>query len=113
MDTSNTWSYNKNPHQGIYALFRFEIATEITLQIAQGDGGAARPILSHSGTKLAFITRNIFKTSLVLHDLTTGNDLIIYDGLSHDMQACSSPHGKIGRAVQQECRDRSRMPSSA
>eukprot|EP00456_Euglypha_rotunda_P025617 TRINITY_DN20687_c0_g1_i1.p1 TRINITY_DN20687_c0_g1~~TRINITY_DN20687_c0_g1_i1.p1 ORF type:complete len:136 (+),score=21.01 TRINITY_DN20687_c0_g1_i1:174-581(+) len=30
-----------------------------------------------------------------------------------DESTCKGTHGKIGRAVQQECRDRSRMPSSA
>ena len=37
------------------------------------------------------------------------------EGLGHEVKDCGtySTSNKIGRAVQQECRDRSRMPSSA
>src|SRR5256886_4460632 len=39
--------------------------------------------------------------------------LLMEEILSFRMQGVEFDNGEIGRAVQQECRDRSRMPSSA
>lgn len=58
-----------------------------------GTGGAARPVVSHNGNFLAFIKRIEYNTSLLIRDLDTGNELILYDQLSFDQQACYAPSG--------------------
>jgi hypothetical protein len=100
-DSQNTvdsqgWTYNKDPHAGIFAIRRFNIADNATEYVTGGPGGvrrhryqhslwlltrlcvyvnerqAARPILSKDGKTLAFVRRIYGNTSLVLHDLETG-----------------------------------------
>src|SRR5260370_35176689 len=59
---------------------------------------------------------NVFRKFSAFHDETgrlnvDGMNIISNDG--SNKTACLIMEGEIGRAVQQECRDRSRMPSSA
>ena len=50
MDQS-TWNYNKDPHAGIYSIFRQDISNGNSEYVTGGPGGAARPIVSHKGDK--------------------------------------------------------------
>ena len=50
MDT-DTFNYNKNPHVGIYSIYRMNLNTSQIEYVTGGPGGAARPIVSNSGNK--------------------------------------------------------------
>ena len=92
---STTWNYNKDPHQQIFVIYSLNLLTNVTTMVAGGNGGAARPTPSRDNSRLAFIQRRMFNTSLVVKDLSTGNDVVLVGGggLSFDQQESSAPCG--------------------
>src|SRR5205807_9212889 len=52
---------------------------------------------------------------LILNSFLGSSDSLVFSELFHskNQAVATSQEAEIGRAVQQECRDRSRMPSSA
>ncbi len=52
--------------------------------ISGGPGGASRPQISNDGKKMAFIKRVREKSVLYIHDLETGSERPVFDGLSKD-----------------------------
>lgn len=90
---STYWNYNKDPHAGIFAISRLNLSTKASEQLAGGPGGAARPVLSKDGKTLAFIRRIYENTTLVIKDLETGNEKIVYRLLDFDQQESSAPCG--------------------
>ena len=94
MDT-RYWNYNKDPHKQIFAIFRLNLQTGTIESVAGGNGGAARPSLSHDGQTLAFIQRRAFNSSLVIKNLSTGNEMVLVGGggLSFDQQESWAPCG--------------------
>ncbi len=84
MSQGPTFQYNKNPHEGIYMIRRYEQETGKVENITGGPGGAVRPQISPDGKLLAFVRRVREKTVLFLHDLATGEEWPIYDGLHKD-----------------------------
>ncbi len=80
------FQYNKDPNDQIFAINRYDFETGKTEQITGGPGGACRPQISNDGKKLAFIKRVRTKTILYIHDLETGQEWPIFDGLSKDQQ---------------------------
>ncbi|TAI49209.1 amidohydrolase [Flagellimonas allohymeniacidonis] len=80
------FQYNKDPNKQIYAIKRYDFETGETVTITGGPGGAARPQVSRDGKMLAFVKRVRTKTVLFLHDLQTGEEWPIFDGLNKDQQ---------------------------
>ncbi len=80
------FQYNMDPNSQIYVIKRYDFETGKTITVTGGPGGAARPQLSRDGSKLAFVKRIRTKTVLFLHDLETGQEWPLYDGLSKDQQ---------------------------
>ena len=80
------FQYNKDPNDEIYAIFRYDKQEGKTEKVVGGPGGACRPQVSPDGKKLAYVRRVRTKTVLFIHDLETGEDFPIYDGLSKDQQ---------------------------
>lgn len=80
------FQYNKDPNSQIYAIKRYDLEKGETEYVTGGSGGAIRPTLSHNGDVMAFVRRVREKTVLYLHDLKTGREWPIYDGLSKDQQ---------------------------
>jgi len=80
------FQYNKDPYKGIYAIKRLNRETGEIETVTGGAGGACRPQLSPDGKLLAFVKRVRLKTVLYLHNLSTGEEWPVYDGLSHDQQ---------------------------
>jgi Tol biopolymer transport system component/imidazolonepropionase-like amidohydrolase len=80
------FQYNKDPNKQIYAIKRYEFETGKTETITGGPGGAARPVISRDGSKLAFVKRVRTKSVLYVHDLNTGEEWPVYDQLNKDQQ---------------------------
>jgi imidazolonepropionase-like amidohydrolase/Tol biopolymer transport system component len=87
------FEYNKDPNGEIFAIQRLDRATGKTEVLVGGPGGAIRPTPSPSGQYLAFVRRVRGKSVLHLHDLRSGEEWPLYDGLDRDMQETWSIHG--------------------
>lgn len=80
------FQYNKDPNKQIYVINRYDMESGKTERITGGPGGAARPQISRDGKKLAFVKRVRTKSVLYIHDLETGEEWPLYDGLNKDQQ---------------------------
>lgn len=80
------FQYNKNPHDGIYAIKRLDRETGETDLLLSGAGGAVRPQPSPDGKSLAFVRRVREKSVLHVMDLESGEIRPVWDGLNHDQQ---------------------------
>ncbi len=80
------FQYNKDPNKQIYVIKRYEFETGKTETITGGPGGAARPVISYDGSKLAFVKRVRTQSVLYIHDLKTGEEWPVYDRLNKDQQ---------------------------
>ena len=80
------FQYNKDPNDQIYAIRRYDRQTGKLETFIGGPGGAARPQVSNDGRKLAYVRRVRTKSVLFIHDIETGQDFPLFDGLSKDQQ---------------------------
>jgi imidazolonepropionase-like amidohydrolase/Tol biopolymer transport system component len=80
------FQYNRDPHAGIYVVQRLDRETGERETFLRGPGGAVRPHPSPDGKTLAFVRRQGPRTVLFLHDMESGRDRPLWDGLSHDQQ---------------------------
>ena len=80
------FQYNKDPNDQIYQIRRYDRETGEIERVTGGPGGACRPQVSNDGKKLAFVKRIRTKTVLMIHDLVTGQEYPIFEGLSKDQQ---------------------------
>ncbi len=80
------FQYNKNPHDGIYAIRRLDRETGEVTDLVTGAGGAVRPQPSPDGSTLAFVRRVRDTSVLHLMDLDSRVVRPLWDGLSHDQQ---------------------------
>ena len=81
-----TFEYNKNPHDVIYAIKRLDRETGKVDTVIATPGGAVRPQPSPDGRSLAFVKRVREKSVLHVLDLASGAVRPVWDGLSHDQQ---------------------------
>ena len=88
-----TFQYNKNVYQTIYAILRRDLTTGEERTVVRRPGGSITPKPSPDGTKLAFIRRVRLNSVLFLHDLETGEEWPLFDGLDRDMQEAWAIHG--------------------
>ncbi|KAG6865662.1 hypothetical protein C0991_000432 [Blastosporella zonata] len=90
----SAFSYSKDVHKGIYAIFQKNITTgDIETLADASPGGASRPELSRDGRTLAFVRRVRDKEALVFKDLTTGTSHHVWYGLNYDLSTVSAPMG--------------------
>jgi imidazolonepropionase-like amidohydrolase/Tol biopolymer transport system component len=87
------FQYNKDPNSQIFALRRFDRQKDEIEDIAGGPGGACRPQISHDGKHLAFVRRVRTRSVLFLHNLETGEESAVWDGLDKDQQEAWSIFG--------------------
>ncbi len=80
------FQYNKDPNSQIYIIKRYSFADGSIKTITGGPGGAARPQVSPDGNLLAFVKRVRTKSVLYMHDLQTGEEWPVFDGLNKDQQ---------------------------
>lgn len=86
MDGAGYFKYNKNPHEGIYAIRRYDTEKGEIETIISGPGGAVRPQVSREGNLIAFIRRVRMKSVLYIYDLRTGEEWPVFDRLNKDQQ---------------------------
>ncbi len=80
------FKYNKDPNSQIYVIKRYDIEKDKEERVTGSAGGAIRPQISNNGKLMAFIKRVRTKSVLFLHDLESGEEWPIFDGLSKDQQ---------------------------
>ena len=80
------YNYNRDVHAGIWQIRRFDRVTGKTATMSDPAGGAGRPALSPDGRSLSMIRRLREKTVLFVHDLGTGRERALWDGLANDNQ---------------------------
>jgi Tol biopolymer transport system component/imidazolonepropionase-like amidohydrolase len=81
------FEYSKDSEKGIYAIKRLDLQSGEIEVVLSGRGGAIRPTLSHDGSKLAYISRVDFQSTLFVYDLQTGKKTAVYHKLDRDKQA--------------------------
>ncbi|HSJ32466.1 MAG TPA: amidohydrolase family protein [Longimicrobiales bacterium] len=80
------FDYNRDPHGVIYVVQRLDRETGERESILNAPGGSLAPQPSPDGRTLAFIRRVDTKSVLMLHDIETGRERALWDGLDHDQQ---------------------------
>jgi Tol biopolymer transport system component/imidazolonepropionase-like amidohydrolase len=80
------YAYDRNVHAGIWQVRRFDRVTGTITTVTDGVGGSGRPSFSPDGRTLSLVRRVREKTVLVLHDLASGRERMLWDGLAHDNQ---------------------------
>lgn len=88
-----TFHYSKDSVKGIYKIKRVDRQSGETKVLIEGMGGAIRPTPSPDGTKLAYIARDEFQSSLYIYDIKSGSRQKIYGQLDRDMQETWAIHG--------------------
>lgn len=87
------FQYNKDPNDQIFIVNRYDRETGEIETITGGPGGACRPQISNDGNKLAYIRRVRTQSVLYIHDMKTGQDFPIFEGLSKDQQEAWTTFG--------------------
>lgn len=88
------WQYNKNAIDSLFAIKRLELASGETSTVVSGPGGAVRPTPSPDGKKIAYIKRRLGLVSqIMLKDLESGLEKLVYDGFERDHQETSGAAG--------------------
>jgi Tol biopolymer transport system component/imidazolonepropionase-like amidohydrolase len=80
------FQYNKDPNSQIYIIRRYDRQEGKVENVVAGPGGACRPQASPDGKKLAFVRRIRTQSVLFVHDLETGQNFPLFDGLDKDQQ---------------------------
>ncbi|MGI2102483.1 amidohydrolase family protein [Shewanella oncorhynchi] len=88
-----TFHYSKDSVNGIYKIKRYDTQTGEIEVLIEGTGGAIRPTPSPDGTKLAYIKRDDFQSSLYLLELKSGETTKLFGELDRDMQETWAIHG--------------------
>ncbi len=92
-DFTGPFDYNKDVHDGIFQINRFDRWTGDTEPVTRGPGGAIRPTPAPDGRSLAFIRRVRLKSVLFIRDLATGVERPVFDGLDKDQMETWTVHG--------------------
>ena len=80
------FQYNRDPYTVVYVVQRFDRETGQRRTWLSGGGGSLRPQLSPDGKTMAFIRRIDGKSVLMLHDMESGRQRPLWDGLDRDQQ---------------------------
>lgn len=89
----STFEYSKDSTKQIYQIDRLDTETGEIRAIVTGPGGACRPTPSPDGTKLAFVRRSDFISTLFILDLESGQARPVFAPLERDMQETWAIHG--------------------
>ena len=86
MYEGGSFQYNKDPNNQIFIIRRYDRKEGKIENVIGGPGSAFRPTVSRDGKKIAYIRRDRTKTTLIVHDLATGEEKMICSELSKDQQ---------------------------
>ncbi|NIR42710.1 MAG: amidohydrolase family protein [Gemmatimonadetes bacterium] len=92
-DFTGPFDYNRDVHDAIFNVNRFDRQTGDIEPVIRGAGGAIRPTPSPDGKSLAFIRRVGLATVLFVRDLATGTERSVFDGLDRDQMETWTVHG--------------------
>lgn len=88
------WQYNKNSVDSLFAIKRLELATGETDTVVSGPGGAIRPTPSPDGKSIAYLKRRLgLVTQIMVKDLESGKESLVFDGFERDLQESSGSEG--------------------
>ncbi|MBS0262176.1 MAG: PD40 domain-containing protein, partial [Planctomycetes bacterium] len=91
--SGDSFEYDKDSNQQIYAVRRLNLQTGETDSYITGPGGACRPTPSPDGKEIAFVRRVGAKTGLHILEMESGRVRLVYDQLERDMQEAWAIHG--------------------
>ncbi len=91
------FEYNKDSNSGIYVIERLDRHDGQIERVVGGAGGAVRPTPHPDGRHLAYVRRIRHRSVLMLHDLESGREWLLWDGLDRDMQETWAIHGVYPR----------------
>lgn len=80
------FQYNKDPNNTIFVIKRLDRETGKIEDLINAPGGACRPQINRKGDALAYVKRMRTETVLVYHELSTGQERVLYRQLSKDQQ---------------------------
>jgi Tol biopolymer transport system component len=80
------FQYNLDPHGVIYVIQQLDRVTGRRQTFRSAPGGSLAPQISPDGKTMAFIRRDGAKSVLMLHDMQTGRERALWDGLDHVQQ---------------------------
>jgi imidazolonepropionase-like amidohydrolase/Tol biopolymer transport system component len=92
-DFTGPFDYNRDVHDGIFQINRFDRETGDIAPVTRGPGGGIRPMPSPDGRSLAFIRRVGTNTVLFVRDLASGEERPVFDGLDKDQMETWTVHG--------------------
>jgi imidazolonepropionase-like amidohydrolase/Tol biopolymer transport system component len=92
--SGKVWQYNKNSVGSVFAIKRLELASGETETIVSGPGGAIRPTPSPDGKSIAYLKRRLgLVTQIMVKDLESGFERLVFDGFERDLQESSGSEG--------------------
>jgi imidazolonepropionase-like amidohydrolase/Tol biopolymer transport system component len=91
------FEYNKDSNSGIYVIERLDREDGRIERVVGGAGGAIRPTPHPDGRHLAYVRRIRHRSVLMVHDMETGREHLVWDGLDRDMQETWAIHGVYPR----------------
>ncbi len=90
---SGPFDYNRDVHAGIFQINRFDRQTGRIEPVTRATGGGVRPTPSPDGEKLAFVRRIGTRSVLMVREIKTGQERVLFDGLDLDQQETWAIHG--------------------
>jgi imidazolonepropionase-like amidohydrolase/Tol biopolymer transport system component len=91
--TRSPFSYNQDPYGAIWRIQRYDRVRGKLEPVSVGFGGSAVPRLSPDEKTLAFVRRVDGRSTLWLHDLASGAERQLWDGLDRDQIETFATHG--------------------
>ncbi len=80
------FQYNRDPYGVVYVIQRLDRQTGQRRTWLSGAGGSLRPQLSPDGSLLAFVRRVDGRSVLMVSEMESGRERILWDGLDRDQQ---------------------------
>jgi len=90
--SAGSFTYERNPYQQVWSISRYDRETGEQQTISQADGSSASPVLSPDGRTLAFVRRVGSRSTLWLHDVASGAERQLWDGLDRDQIEAFGTH---------------------
>ncbi len=89
----STFIYAQDSNAQVFEIRRHDLETGANTSFVSGAGGAVRPEPSPDGNWLAFVRRVEGRSALFVKNLTSGAEMLLFEGLDHDMQEVWGVHG--------------------